>query len=790
LLRVLARRASRPSVIGMAYVLALSLWAAQRPTLDEREGGSEARQIDAVVHGHFGGEIVRMGAALAGAAIVAGALFGCLAAGLIALRDRLGPPPVSPTRPHGRQLLLVAILVATLHGAVELWAMARHPQLYAGAFYARGGVLRTVQILATDVLGPAGVYWTALVACAAFVAGRPSRWPMWPDRASRAAGDLSTRLAALVDGAWGRRRVVAVGASVCGGSTLLLIAALSVARTPFASARSPMTPPGEGERRSSGLDGVPEPRPNVLILAADSLRADRLDPRTAPHLSALAARATRFDKAYVSLPRTFPSWVTVLTGRYPHHHGIRSMFPRWEERARDFDALPERLARAGWSTAVVSDYAGDIFSRIDLGFGNVDVPQFDFRQLVRQRAIERETPLLPMLDTPIGRAAFPVLREMNDAADPSILAGDAVRAMRALESRGPFFLVVFFSTAHFPYAAPAPYYGRFTDPEYRGRYKYFRPVGLGRDLAPNLRDQGQIRGLYDGAVSAIDDAAQTVLDALARDGLAGRTVVVVTADHGETLFDHGHGQGHGDHLLGDEGTHVPLVIFDPRRAANHREPSVVRDVDIAPTLYALTGVPPPGDLDGRSLADALDGRPMTQAVAYGETGLWFTEEIAGLPRELRLPYPGIARLTEVDTQHGDEVVLKREMRALTIVAKHRMLRDARWKLLYVPARSGVRWLLFDTVDDPGEERDVAAAHPDVLARLKGELWAWMRSDPDMTERGGYLVPRDVTATAARAIDTGTVRLDEGAPGDEQDPARAPGVSKTSAADGATRDNQR
>ena len=126
---------------------------------------------------------------------------------------------------------------------------------------------------------------------------------------------------------------------------------------------------------------------------------------------------------------------------------------------------------------------------------------------------------------------------------------------------------------------------------------------------------------------------------------------------------------------------------------------------------------------------------------------------------MRLPYPGIAHLTEVDTQHGDEVVLEREMRALAITAKHRMVRDDRFKLVYVPARTGVRWMLFDTRDDPGEEHDVAAAHPDVTARLQGQLWSWMRRDPDMTERGGYLVPWDASARATHGADVGVVRLD-------------------------------
>jgi arylsulfatase A-like enzyme len=437
------------------------------------------------------------------------------------------------------------------------------------------------------------------------------------------------------------------------------------------------------------------------------------------------------------------------------------MFPRWEDRTRDFDALPQRLSRAGWATGVVSDYAGDIFSRVDLGFGMVDVPRFDFRELVRERALERETPLLPVLDTRLGRAAFPVLREMNAAADPSLLAADAIRAMRALESRGPFFLVVFFSTAHFPYAAPWPYYGRFADRAYDGRFKYHKPVGLGQEAPVDARDEQQVRALYDGAVSAIDDAAQSVLDALAHDGLSEKTIVVVTADHGETLFDHGHGQGHGDHLFGDEGTHVPLVVVDPRLRTAHHEAGIVRDVDLAPTIYELAGLARPGDLDGRSLAPALEGKGLAPALAFAETELWFSEDIPGLPGALRLPYPGIARLTEVDTRHGDEVVLRREMRALTLVARHRMVRDDRWKLLYVPTRAGVRWMLFDTRDDPGEIHDVARAHPDVVARLKPELWSWMGRDPEMTARDGYLVPRDGVEPVTAGADVGVVRVDDG-----------------------------
>jgi len=116
-------------------------------------------------------------------------------------------------------------------------------------------------------------------------------------------------------------------------------------------------------------------------------------------------------------------------------------------------------------------------------------------------------------------------------------------------------------------------------------------------------------------------------------------------------------------------------------------------------------------------------------------------------------------MTEVDADHGDEVVLSREHRSLAIVAKHRMVRDDRYKLIYAPTRTGVRYFLYDTVADPDEMRDVASEHPGEVSRLSGELWRWMLSDPDMVERGGFLVPRDGGVVAPKEADAHIIRVD-------------------------------
>lgn len=702
-----------PPIVGAAYLLGLAAWAGQRASDDDADLG-DVRRAEAVatfIERRFAAEIGRMKIGIVAAAIAVGLLVGLVADLLLRART---PRPRLARRSAAGAFVEAALLVAAVHAVLVAWAMADSPQLYAARWYAKGGLPRTVQVLITDVLGEGGVVLAAIALAIAYV--RPTRIAYL---ARRAVGLVRAPL---------RRRLLPLG---IGALALVGLGAIG-ARESVPEAHAAPTPAPANDAR-----------PNVLVLAADSLRADRLDARIAPTLSGLAARGTKFERAYVSMPRTFPSWVTILTGRHGHHHGIRSMFPTWEERAKHFDAVPQRFAAAGYTTGVVSDYAGDIFGRIDLGFGRVDTPSFDFRQLIRQRALERETPLLPVLHSHLGRKLFPVMRELNDAADPMLLADDVGAALTAMKGK-PFFLTVFFSTAHFPYAAPAPYYAKYTDPAYRGRFKYHKPVGLGSEAAPDDEDVRQIRALYDGAVTAIDDAARRVLATLERLDLAKNTIVVVTADHGETLYDHGHGQGHGDHLFGDEGTHVPLVVYDPRapkEAAGRREARVARDVDIAPTLYELAGVAPPSSLDGRSLAPAVRGAEIEPRFAYAESELWFTEDIPSLPPELRIPYPGIMALTELDSRHNAEIVLRKDMMPITLMARHRMIRDERYKLLYVPTRVGVKYMLFDTESDPAETKDVAASQPEVVARLKGELWKWLLEDPLMEQKDGWLVPR-------------------------------------------------
>ncbi len=708
-----------PPIVGAAYVSGLS-------AIDAGGDRGRAEAVDAFITDRFPAELSRMRLGVIAVAIALGLVVGLVAEVLLRLRH---PSTRLARRSAATRFVESALLVAGLHAALVGWSMADSPQLYVAGWYAAGGLRRTVQVLATDVLHPWGVVLTTLGLAVVYVR---------PARILDLIADLSAAQRSL-------RSVFARGAR----RSIAPVTLLAIAAPSFSDVRA-----SEASRSSTPttLARTDDGRPlNVLVLSVGALRADRLDPRRAPNLTELAARSTRFDRAYASIPRTAPSWVTLLTGRYGHHHGIRSMFPTAEQRMNDLDALPARFAEAGYATAAVSDHAGDVFGRFQLGFERIDAPSSDLRQVLRRKVLERETALLPVLHSHLGRRMFPAMRELATASDPMLLAGDVEATLRSMKDK-PFFATVFFSATQLPYAAPAPYHARYTDRSYRGRFKYLGSpvVGSGAEVAPDDRDIRQIQGLYDGAVASVDDAVGRVLRTLERLDLAERTIIVVTADHGEQIFEHGRGQGNGAHLFGDEGTHVPLVIFDPRvdsaakgkgsTREGRRVRSVVRDVDLAPTLYELTGVTPPGDLDGRSLAPALRGEALDARLAHAESGAWLTDEVAGLADELRLPYPSLGESTELDPERS-QILLREEVEPVTLMARHRMVRDERWKLVYVPTRAGVRYFLFDTDADPAEVHDVAGAHRDEVARLRAELWAWMLQDPRMEQKGGYLVPR-------------------------------------------------
>jgi arylsulfatase A-like enzyme len=218
-------------------------------------------------------------------------------------------------------------------------------------------------------------------------------------------------------------------------------------------------------------------------------------------------------------------------------------------------------------------------------------------------------------------------------------------------------------------------------------------------------------------VRMFDDQVGEMLDFLKKSGLDKNTIVVVFSDHGESLYEDGYGTGHGDHLRGPYsssmtfGVHSPTEDFHGRRIV-----PTVRDIDIAPTLLDLAGVPPPASFKGRSLLPVMRGGEFSGYPAYMETELWYTPDTPYIKDRMRMAYPGIMKVIELVPATG-EIVLKKEFKEVVVQAKYRGVQLNGLKYVYMPGDRGFQeeW----TVDERPVARD--AIRDPRLLKLKFKL---------------------------------------------------------------------
>ena len=320
---------------------------------------------------------------------------------------------------------------------------------------------------------------------------------------------------------------------------------------------------GAGASRVSSPD-----RPNVLLVTIDTLRADHVGcygytKASTPTIDGLASRGVRFETAIAHAPLTGPSHASILTGQIPLGHGFRNnsgftLSPQVRTAAEDFRQTGYRTA------AFVSGFPLDRRFGFDRGFETYDdhLPRGNDR---------RRTPYVERFADATTDAALRWLETSSSAAAPA----------------PPWFLWVHYYDPHAPYEPPA-------------------------DLAERYRESP-----YDGEIAFVDRQLARLLRALDAGNVASRTMIVVTADHGESLGEHGEGT-HGIFLY-DATLRVPLVMAGPRIAAGRVSRTLARSIDVLPTLADYAGLPRLSDVDGRSLRPAADGQELSDAPAYAES---------------------------------------------------------------------------------------------------------------------------------------------------------------------------
>lgn len=371
-----------------------------------------------------------------------------------------------------------------------------------------------------------------------------------------------------------------------------------------------------------------EPRWNVLLVTLDTTRADHLGAygypqATTPNLDGLAAEGALFTHVFSTNPITLPAHSSLMTGTYPPYHGVRdnSDFVLREE----VTTLAESLRSAGWETAaIVGAFVLDSRFNLDQGFDHYDDHIDQGWSWDEQRA----------------RAA----NAFGFAERKANLVSAAAVQWLAANHRRPFFLWLHYFDPHEPKNPPEPHFSRFADP-------------------------------YDGEIAFADEQLGNVLTALRTSGEYERTLIVVTADHGEGLMDHG--EPTHSLLVFDSTMHVPLIVRPPGSEGGRRLSTLASTVDIAPTIVELVGAAPlPG----------VHGRPLLRregSAREGERSVYMESLVPRL-------------------QHGWGAL--------------RALRTADLKLIHGP-----RPRLYRVGADPAEVYDVATAEPETAQQLTDEL---------------------------------------------------------------------
>ena len=528
--------------------------------------------------------------------------------------------------------------------------------------------------------------------------------------------------------------LLALSGAWAGLAVLASIAALYLAVVKASTGQGEPPPVRARER-------APE-RPNIILIGSDTLRADRLfgagyRRELMPNLARLARRGTHFTDCYVPCARTAPSLASMLTGTWPHRHGVRDTFVTPEQTRLPVPSLPEILKQAGYRSGIVGDWAASDAEKFNFGFDVRDLPpdQWNIKFLMRQGPKDLRLFLSLFTQNRFGKAWLPEIYYLGGIPLTEEVGRDTRRMIGELaRDDAPFFVVSFMATTHPPFTSKYPYYSLYSDPAYRGESKFI--MAKLRDPWEIIRAQAepkskfdleQVIDLYDGCVRNFDDEVARILSYLQTSQLADNTIVVVFSDHGFEFFEH-ETWGQGNSAIGDFSARVPVIIADPRIRAPQMVTKVVRTVDIAPTLLDLAGVPAAPTMQGVSLAPTMRGEPLpAELPAFNETGVWLTDLPGTPPNHLR--YPHLPELLEVPDKSIGMISLKPEYVDIIVAAKDRMVRVGDWKLTFQPLTDGAIYRLFNIREDPGCMRDVLSEHPQTARELRMLLDRWMADDP-------------------------------------------------------------
>jgi arylsulfatase A-like enzyme len=408
---------------------------------------------------------------------------------------------------------------------------------------------------------------------------------------------------------------------------------------------------------------VPQHKPNIVLIGIDSLRADHLSCYGYHRLT--TPHIDRFATEGALFERTYSAHV-------PTTSAYASMLTGMDA----FNTQVVALRHKGPLRPEVKTLA-EILR--EAGYNTTCV---GFSKNPSSRGFETYLDYAGWGSWAEGRS--PKAQNLNEVTIPEL---DRLTAQKE-----PFFLFLRHMDPHAPYLPPQPfermfYHGNELDPANKSMepvlsFEPFRDFFLSW-MPPGITDKDYIIAQYDGAVAYMDACIQTIFTALAALGILDETIVVVNGDHGETLYEHECWFDH--HGLYDNVLHVPLIIRYPGKApAGKRIGGYNQHKDLVPTLLELAGIETDIKFDGQSLLPMMRGE-----VASHESEFYITECTWMRKHGWRTPHWKLMRALEPDFHYKPPVEL------------------------------------YNLVEDPAENVNLAETHPEIVALLTRRMEAWI-----------------------------------------------------------------
>ena len=406
------------------------------------------------------------------------------------------------------------------------------------------------------------------------------------------------------------------------------------------------------------------PRWNVLLISVDCLRPDHMsvygyERDTTPYLARFAEESLVFENAFSTSAWTGPGIASILTGYHPPVHGQGGRYSYYDDKMPS----PLRILRSEGYLMMGDTVDGPTFG--NMGFHGRLYPRPYLETFIEQQ-IGQERPFFAWMHMRETHLPYkPSERNVNRWYDPA-------QTSAGIEAAYNHYLILRPQDIEVPYRNA-------------GKVSFIEG------------DAAAIRGLYDGTVLDVDQRLEAVFERMREAGLLDETIVIVTADHGEELLEHGwvgHASTSYDGKLYDELIRIPLIIRLPEAVKTGRYDALVQGVDVMPTVFELLGLDPAllkPAMQGHSLMRLVDGQDdWPRDYVFADTTIkgWTT------PR--------------------DEVPLR-----------VRTVRSRTHKLIWTPDGDGLRVEGYDLREDPGELNNILPARAAEFAPLEAAYRAWV-----------------------------------------------------------------